>query len=172
MEHSSPGHPSRPSPGSSIQAAQEWLNLILIDHDIPAAWRLTAADFRLALVQAIIFLNERDPLLVGYERDELAGELAVADPDHPLWTSFANLLAEEFSVDLGAINPEDVTAAAARPIATGLELVIIPHGNGDPMEPSEMQAHGVLVKFEDGRWAVAGLSGRPAVPGWPPDLGY
>jgi hypothetical protein len=157
---------------NSIEAARQWLRLILIEHDVPAAWRLTAPEYRLALVQAIIFLNEQDPLLMGYERDDLARGLAVTDPDHPLWASFASLLAEEFLVDLGAMDPENLAAATARPIAPGLELVLIPHRGGDPIEPPEMQAHGILLKFQDDGWAVAGLSGRPAVPGWPPDLGY
>lgn len=140
---------------------------------VPAAWRLTAPEYRLALIQAIIFLNEQAPALAGYERDELARRLAVATPDHPLWTSFAALLAEEFLVDLGEIDLENFGAATSTPIDPGYELVLFPQGGpSDPMEPLEMHAHGVLLKFLDDRWLVAGLSQRPATPGWPPDLGY
>jgi hypothetical protein len=132
-----------------------------------------APDYRLALTQAIIFLNEDAPLLAGYERDELARRLAVVDPDHPLWPSFAGLLAEEFSVDLDEIDLEGSGAPVRRRIRPGYELVLFPRAAArDPVEPAEMQAHGVLMQFQDGRWLVAGLSQRPATPGWPPDLGY
>jgi hypothetical protein len=149
------------------------LRLLLVDHDVPAAWRLTAPDYRLALIQAIIFLNQHAPAIAGYEHDELARRLAIATPDHPLWTSFANLLAEEFTVDLGEIDLENLGAATSTPIDSGYELVLFPHAaTSDPAEPPDMQVHGVLVEFHDDRWLVAGLSRRPATPGWPPDLGY
>jgi len=164
--------PFRSDPGDPAEAARQWLRLIVIERDLPAAWRLTAADYRLALVQAIIFLNEQDPMLAGHERGELERRLAIADPDHRLWTSFADLLVEEFLVALGEIDLEGSTTSP-RPIAPGCELVLfLPSRGGDPLEPPEMLAHGVLVELHNDGWLVAGLSERPARPGWPPDLGY
>jgi hypothetical protein len=173
MEQPPPQPPSHSVPKDSHEAARQWLKLLLVDRDVPAAWRLTAPDYRLALVQAVIFLNEHAPAIAGYERDELARQLAIESPDHPLWTSFANLLADEFLAGLGEIDLENLAAATSTPINPGYELVLFPlSGASDPVEPPEMQVHGVLVEFHDHRWLVAGLSQRPATPGWPPDLGY
>lgn len=173
MTRSPPDRPSPSGAGDPIDAARRWLRLIVAERDVPGAWRLMTPDYRLALTQAIIFLNEHAPLLVGYERDELARRLAVVDPDHPLWASFAGLLAEEFSVDLGDIDLDSPGAAIPRRVRPGYELVLFPRGEDpDPVESVEMQAHGVLMRRQDDRWLVAGLSQRPATPGWPPDLGY
>jgi hypothetical protein len=168
----------RPRPESpshsvqSIKTAREWLKRVLIERDVLAAWTLTTPEYRLALVQAIIYLNEQNPLLGMYERDDLAHGLAATEGDHPLWSSFATLLLDEFLVDLSGVEVENLRSATARPIAPDLELVLIPHEAEDPTDPPEMLAHGVLMKSYGKQWLVAGLSGRPAVPGWPPDLGY
>ena len=173
MEQRPPNGPSQSGPQDPVEAATGWLRLILVDRDVPAAWQLTAPNFRLALVQAIFFLNEQAPALAGYERDEVAPQLAIASPNHPLWTSFADLLTEEFFVDLGEMDVESLEAATSTPVDPGFELVLLPQrGSSDAMEPPEMQMHGVLVEFHGDRWLVAGLSRRPATPGWPPDLGY
>jgi hypothetical protein len=173
MEQPPRQDPSHSALNDSVEAAARWLRLLLVDRDVAGAWQLTAPDYRLALVQAIIFLNEQAPAIAAYERDELARQLAIPRPDHPLWTSFANLLAEEFMVDLGELDVENLGAATSTSIGPAYELVLIPQrGPSDPMEPPEMQVHGVLVKFHDDEWLVAGLSQRPATPGWPPDLGY
>jgi hypothetical protein len=173
MEQRPPQDPSQSAAKDSIEAATRWLRLLLVDRDIAAAWQLTAPNYRLALVQAIIFLNEQAPAIAGYERDGLARQLATPRPDHPLWTSFSNLLAEEFIVDLGELDVENVGAATSTSIAPNYDLVLLPQrGPSDPNELPELQVHGVLVEFRDDRWVVAGLSQRPATPGWPPDLGY
>lgn len=172
MEQSPPEHPSHPDSLKSVDVAEQWLRLVRVERDISGAWPITAVEFRLALVQAVIYLNEHEPLLAGYERDDLARQLAVAIPDHALWTAFANLLAEEFLVDLGQVDPKSLGPPEARSMGPGLELVLFPLRDGDPDERYEIRAPGVLVKAYDDGWAVAGLSGRPAVPGWPPDLGY
>jgi hypothetical protein len=170
MQRRRPESPSHSA--QSIKTAREWLRLVLIERDVRAAWALTAPEYRLALVQAIIYLNEQNPLLARYERDDLARGLAAAGGDHPLWTSFATLLIDEFLVDLGGVEAENLRSATALPIAPDLELVLIPPEAEDPTDPPEMLAHGVLMKSYGNQWLVAGLSGRPAVPGWPPDLGY
>jgi hypothetical protein len=166
-----PDRPAKPS-HSSIAAAREWLNFTVVHRDIRSAWPLTAPEYRLALVQAIIYLNEQNPLLAGHDRDDLAPGLALAGADHPLWAAFASLLAEEFMADLGGIDAGSLEDATATPISSDLELVLIPSEAADPTEPPGMLSRGVLMKFYGDRWLVAGLSGRPAVPGWPPDLGY
>jgi hypothetical protein len=173
MEKSPPEHPSRFDSRDPVEAAKHWVKLVIVERDVSAAWRHTGSSYRLALAQAVIFLNEHDPRLAGHERGELARQLAVAEPDHPLWPSVAGLLAEEFVADLGDIDLANFEAAASKPIGTGLELVLFPPGRlGESGDPPEMQAHGVLMQLEDERWVAAGLSHRPATPGWPPDLGY
>jgi hypothetical protein len=163
--------PDSGAPGP-VEAAKGWLESILTRVDIRAAWQITDPDYRLALTQAIIYLNDEHPLLVGHDKDELAAALAGDRPDHPLWDPFANLLTEEFLNDLGEIRSENWMTAIARPIAPGYELVLFPRERSEANDPPEMHAHGVLVHWRDGRWYVAGLSERRAVPGWPPDLGY
>ncbi len=162
------------SPGGPVEAAKSWLEDIVLRRDVRAAWRRTDPAYRLALTQAIIFLNEQNPLLSGEDREALARDLAVEDPIHPLWQSFAGLLTEEFLQDLGEISAENWGRVTPRPIAPGYELVLFAHaGDSTPADyPPEMTSHGVLMHLRDDRWQVAGLSERPAVPGWPPDLGY
>ena len=156
-----------------MEAAAQWLRVLLVDRDVSAAWERTAPNYRLALIQAIIFLNEQAPAIAAYDRDDLVRQLAVARPNHPLWVSVANLLTEEFFVDLGEIDVENLGAATSTPIDPGYELVLLPQrGASDSMDPPELHVHGVLVEFRDGQWLIAGLSQRPATPGWPPDLGY
>jgi hypothetical protein len=159
-------------PDSPVAAAKSWLEDVVLRKDVRSAWRGTDPDYRLALTQAIIFLNDQHPLLAGYDGEELAVALAEEQPTHKLWDSFANLLAEEFLNDLSEIRFDNWTAATARPIAPGYELVMFPREGGEGGEPPEMLAHGILGHLRDGRWLVAGLSERRAVPGWPPDLGY
>jgi hypothetical protein len=159
-------------PGGPVQAVKNWLDDIIKRRDVRSAWQNTDPDYRLALTQAIIFLNDQHPLLSGYDGEELAVALAEEQPTHELWDSFANLLAEEFLNDLSEIRFDKLTAATARPIAPSYELVMFPREHGEGGEPPEMLAHGILVHLREGRWLVAGLSERRAVPGWPPDLGY
>jgi hypothetical protein len=159
-------------PGGPVEAARRWLEAIVVRRDVRSAWENTDPDYRLALTQAIIFLNQEHPLLMGYERDQLAQALAEEDPSHPLWESFESLLAEEFLNDLEEVRVENWTAVTPRPIAPGYELVLFPREPSGDIDPPEIYAHGILIHFRDGRWLVAGLSERQAVPGWPPDLGY
>ncbi len=160
-------------PGGPVEAAKGWLEDIVLRRDVRAAWRRTDPSYRLALSQAIIFLNDHSPLLEGQDREALARDLAAEEPIHPLWNSFAELLSEEFMQDLGEVNVENWGRITPRPIAPGYELVLFAHGDREPGSfPAEMSSHGVLMHLSDGRWLVAGLSERPAVPGWPPDLGY
>jgi hypothetical protein len=173
VERIPPQRLSQSAAKDAVEAARQWLTLLLIDRNVAAAWQLTAPDYRLALMQAIVFLNEQAPALAGYEHSELAAQLATETPDHPLWTSFADLIVEEFLVDLGETDPDDWSTATSTPTDPGYELVLFGRGGaGEPGEPPEMQVRGVLVKRHGDRWLVAGLSRRPATPGWPPDLGY
>jgi hypothetical protein len=173
MEQHPPSHPSPSAADGPVETAARWLRVLLVDRDMDAAWQLMASDYRLALVQAIIFLNAQAPAIAGYERDELARQLAGPQPDHPLWTFFASLLAEEFMIDLGELDVENMGAATSTSIAPAYQLVLLsPTRPSDPNEVPELNVHGVLMEFSEGRWLVAGLSQRPAMPGWPPDLGY
>jgi hypothetical protein len=158
--------------GGPVAAAKRWLEDVVVRRDVRSAWRRTDPDYRLALTQAIIFLNEDHSLLMGYDRDELAHALAEAQPTHPLWDSFDALLTEEFLNDLREVRAENWKSVSPRPIAPGYELVLFPREAGGELDPPEIYAHGVLLHFREGRWLVAGLSERQAVPGWPPDLGY
>jgi hypothetical protein len=170
MDNGAP--PASDRADGAVQAARQWLTDVIERQDIRAAWRGTDPDYRLALTQAVIFLNDESPLLATHDRDELAHDLSGEDPQHELWPSFASLLVEEFLVDLGEINVEN-WRAAPRPISPGYELVLFAHAGGeDVFQPAEMQSHGVLMHLRGDRWLVAGLSERPATPGWPPDLGY
>lgn len=158
--------------GGPVETARRWLEDIFTRGDVSSAWRNTDPDYRLALAQAVIFLNEQHPALSGSESEELAVALAEERPIHPLWGSFAILVEEEFRNDLGEVRVEDWDAATTRRVDTGYELVLLPEKTGEGQEPPEMGARGFLTHFRDGRWQVAGLSERRAVPGWPPDLGY
>jgi hypothetical protein len=160
-------------PQGPVEAAKRWLEDIVARRDVAAAWRRTDPDYRLALAQAVIFLNQENPHLAYADRAALARELAEEDAIHPLWKAFADLLTEEFLHDLGEINVANWGRVTPRPIAPGYELVLFARDDVPTSDyPPEMTSHGVLMHHREERWLVAGLSERPAVPGWPPDLGY
>jgi hypothetical protein len=156
----------------SVEAARRWLEHVAMRQDIRAAWPGIDPDYRLALTQAVIFLNEGNPLVAGSDHDELARQLSSEDPRHELWPSFADLITDEFLHDLGDWNLEEWRAAEPSPTTPGYELVLFTRAEEGAGEPAEMHVRGVLMHLRDDRWLVAGLSARPATPGWPPDLGY
>ena len=51
-------------PDGPVAAARNWLEAI-VRKDVRSAWRATDPDYRLALTQAIIFLNQEHPSLMG-----------------------------------------------------------------------------------------------------------
>jgi hypothetical protein len=163
-----------PEHGDPVEAARSWLADLVARRDLQAAWRHTDPDYRLALTQAVIFLNDQNPLLAGHDRDALAGELSRPEPDHPLWPSFAGLLLDEFLDALAEIDLDNWRATALRTVGSGLELVLFEDAREPRVEESqpEMYARGILMQLRDDRWMAAGLSARRARPGWPPDLGY
>jgi hypothetical protein len=162
-----------PPEAGPVEAARRWLEHVATRHDIRAAWPGIDPDYRLALAQAVIFLNEGNPVVARSDRDELAHQVSSEDPRHALWPSFADLIIDELLHDLGEWNPEEWQAAAPSPTSPGYELVLFTRAQGGGAgEPAEMHVRGVLMHLRDDRWLVAGLSARPATPGWPPDLGY
>ncbi len=160
------------APDEPVDAARRWLTDVVIRHDLRAAWGGIDPDYRLALTQAVIFLNDEHPLLAGEDRDDLVAQLSSEDPEHPLWPSFASLLVDEFLHDFAEIDLENWTVARPRPISPGYELVLLVREGPEATEAPEMGSRGVLMHLRGDRWLAAGLSERPAVPGWPPDLGY
>lgn len=156
-----------------MEAAKRWLEDIVARGDVRKAWRRMDSEYRLALAQAVLFLNQENSALAGGDRHTLARELAEEDAIHPLWGAFADLLTEEFLHDLGEINVHNWGRVTPRPIAPDFELVLFARDDvPSPGYPPEMTSHGILMHHRDGSWHVAGLSERPATPGWPPDLGY
>ena len=173
----SPEPPPRPAPigpPEPVESAGRWLRDVVIRNELETAWPGTDPDYRLALIQAIIYLNEQHPELIGRDRDELARLLSREDPTHhPLWPLCALLLMEEFVQVLGEINLDTLRTAAPKRSDSAYRLVLFEHQSEPAIDqPPEMHSHGLLMHLRGERWVVAGLSERPAVPGWPPDLGY
>jgi hypothetical protein len=166
----------------AASAAMAWVQL-LRDDNFSLAWQALTEDFRLALIQDWIVKNPMimsDPARGDLTRDELAAELSVGEPTHPLWQRGAALVAERGLRNLTTAVLGDRPFGAGsrpRPMGPNLELIrIIPL---DQLEVGEDGYHAwapgqfvenatLLMENVPGGWKVAGAGGYLPRPGWPP----
>jgi hypothetical protein len=175
--------PNEPGPNPAAVAAMAWLQCLERDR-FDLAWSTLTNDFRLLIVQDWIVQNpsvDDDPDRAGLDRDELAAELSVPVPTHPLWERGCAKVAERGlrSASTEHLTPGEWSAGERqRPMGPNLELVrVFPN---DSLTPDAET--GALV-FADGAWArvvsllmlsvpggwkVAGLGEWLPRPGWPP----
>ncbi|MGH9282702.1 MAG: hypothetical protein ACRD0S_07165, partial [Acidimicrobiales bacterium] len=73
----------------AVQAAKEWVRLVMDDRDLAAAWPRTDPPLRKVLAQHWILQSE--PEVVGPPEgwESMADRLAADPPAHPLWPRFA-----------------------------------------------------------------------------------
>jgi hypothetical protein len=76
-------------PGSPSASAIDWLKALTGPGGLQAAWPLTDPDFRLALIQDLLWSNRTHPDIAGQDLDILAARVMQADPADPLWARSA-----------------------------------------------------------------------------------
>jgi hypothetical protein len=160
-------------PGSPSAAAVQWLKALTGPGGLQATWPLTDPDFRLALIQDLLWSNRTHPDIVGHDLDILAAQVVQADPADPLWAAFRSILEDKLSTfPAWVLGGQYAIAANPRPLLPDYELVLLaydPTGEGFVWEPDTfIQAHYFLMHSMLDSWGVAGFEPKVPVPGWPP----
>jgi hypothetical protein len=149
-----------------------WLTAVFDHSDLAAAWPLTDEPFRLATAQSWIMLEADRADVSFFDRDQLAGRLALPEqPADSLWSEFAGWrlirwreVLPDFVVDAdlrGTVSGEYVTAP-------GIEQVWITHTDTKVVGGTPIEAQRFLVRRVGNEWKVAGIGGVLPIPGWPP----
>jgi len=163
-------------PETPQAAATRWVQAVMDDGDLAAAWPLTDPTLRLVLAQDWVWTHRHHPM-IGHDRswDEVARGLAAVPADHALWPSFSRELLSQWRTAWKDFSAR-TWAAWAQPEVAGLDLEIV----------TFLESDGTPVRFEPGRsalarrfamrhtaegWQVASVSGdQMFAPGWPPSL--
>lgn len=158
-------------PGSPVPAAWEWLELVITDGDLAAAWLLTDPNLRLCLAQQIVW-ETFDRSAGEWVLDQHAWAFAQERPAHDGWPAVqAGVLAFLRATWQGAPPPAEWGAIRPRVIDETHELVAFlprpPEGQRLP-ESGEADTYLVLMALRDGRWLVAGFLDEPPTAGLPP----
>lgn len=164
----------RPPPDEpAARAALEWMRLVLVERDLPAAWPLTDVNLRLCLVHQFIWENRelidsRIPSNIGTKeqrRDWLAMRLASEDllpGDWPILQEWVlGFLTDVPSGPWNHLPP--------RVVAPNLVFIEFLAEGKTSLAPREY-APGApfLMALHGERWLVAGFRQSPPRPGWPP----
>jgi hypothetical protein len=160
-------------PGSPGAVARAWVEAVMDQRDLAAAWPLTDADLRLVLVQQWVLANVGDAAVAAEDRDTLARQLASCPPRHPLWERFASYRVRRWrrfwiNFSIRTWDVEDET----QPLGDDLEVVTFLEkhrlmGLAAPGPPAV--ARRFAMRRADDGWLVAGLDGSALFrPGWPP----
>lgn len=170
-------HEEAGRPGTAQEAATRWVQAVMDDADLLAAWPLTDPVLRLVLAQDWVWTNRHHPK-IGFDAswDELARALAAVPPASELWDAFAGELVARWRKtwnDLSARTwkPWD------QPEVVGLDLEMVTFLESDGGEPVSFQpgrsalARRFAMRHSDDGWQLASVNGDLMfVPGWPPSL--
>ena len=170
------GPPDSPEPRSPQATALRWVEAIMDDGDLAAAWPLTDPVLRLVLAQDWVWMHRHQPMIGhGVDWDVMARGLAACPPGHPLWDRFAAELIERWQHIWMGFSAR-TWAPWDQPEVLDLDVEVV----------TFLESHGEPVRFEPGRsafarrfalrhspegWLVASVNGdQMFVPGWPPSL--
>lgn len=156
-----------------VEAARQWLTLVLAEADYEGAWTLTDPVLRLARAQAWIYNNHRHEDVASEDRDGLAVALAQSPSTHPLWISFAQTELQQMNRAWAAYSLDRLGAwSRPRPMDLDHEVVIFSPSDVSNLvtEPTLAQGIALVMHFTEGGWLVAALGDRLPVPGWPPQF--
>ncbi|MFG1777885.1 SEFIR domain-containing protein [Micromonospora sp. NPDC049048] len=157
--------------GSAVDTAHRWLEAVK-DGRMEDVWKGLDRQTRLVLAQAWILANERHPRLRGVDREEVAQDLSLPEPQHWLREDFFSTQLNEFQVAYAGYDPDTWGAAERpRPFELDYEVVLLTEVGGDPFvwQPNTQVSGIVLIlRWQVGEWRVAGFGLEIPIPGWPP----
>ena len=156
----------------AVDAALDWLRLVLVEKDIAAAWPRTAANLRLCLAQLLLFEN---PEVVerAFGKDAQKGRELLAER-----LSLERLLAGDWPVlqqwmsgFLAGSPPGPCIPLPTQVVDHDVVRVEFLAGGRTSLAPGEYAPGACfLMRSQGQRWLVASLSKRLPQPGWPPIL--
>lgn len=151
-------------PGGPIDAANQWVEAVLRQHDLAAGWPLMDESLRRNLVRAWLDANLSHPALVGEDPDQLCDALGMDDPTgHRLWAGFAVIQVGELLAAWNHVNLDHCSyASRPRLISPDLELIMLMDtGSPDPviiLEPTALPAIGFFMRHRpEGGWVIQGF---------------
>jgi hypothetical protein len=161
-------------------AALRWYALVQAG-DFGSAWAAMDADFRRALTQDWIGRNPAvmsDPTVTG-DRDELAAELSVPAPTHPMWQHLSRVTERGVRGATTDLFAGRELGAGVRPRPMGVDLMLV---RLMPLDELAVDENGMrvfapgqmvlglslLMRRVDAEWQVAGVGDGLLRPGWPP----
>ncbi|MFH0173298.1 TIR domain-containing protein [Streptomyces cacaoi] len=154
-----------------VAAAANWLKSLQRGKK-RTVWAALTRELRLTLAQDWIIANEGHPGLAPYDREELAAELAVKSPNHPL---AKHLLKSKLEVLQDHYRKWDIDGwgAASNPRRVGLDYELIVMSPADEgvliVNDGELRpVYPILMRKVGLDWMIANFTSAYPVPGWPP----
>jgi len=157
-------------------AARRWVEAVMDNGDLDAAWPLTDPVLRLVLAQDWIWTHRHEPR-IGHDRDweSIARELATCPSTHELWESFTqeqiaywHTIWKGFSTLTWGVWDEPEV------VSLDMEMVTFMESDGRPVRfaPGRSAfARRFAMRHGPEGWLVAGVNGDQLFrPGWPPTL--
>ena len=156
------GHEAHFGPDGPVAGAQAWLELVLLERGLAAAWPLTEPEYRRRLAAAWIAGRDRwRPADAGRSRDLLAALTAEEPAEEDAWLAFADAQVREFRRVCRYVDLRGSSWASVPQVESpGCELVVLAeagelHGLE---EPGFLPAYGLLMRHEPAwGWRVAEL---------------
>lgn len=171
--------------GSVGQFVLAWLNTILEERDWATAMRHSTPELRLARAQAWVFKAQSTGEVAGFSVHRVADELAAANEEHPLWSTFADAELRGFDQAWGDVREHLAIGTRPRPLDPDHEVVVVAdyrtvpsqeldHGGfeGKLVTRADIRAWPMVVRHQGGQYLMASHNGpeRMPQPGWPPTL--
>ncbi|MDX2407626.1 toll/interleukin-1 receptor domain-containing protein [Streptomyces microflavus] len=157
--------------GGPVVAANKWLANVQRGKK-GAVWKGLTRELRLVLAQDWIIANEGHPNLAPYDRDELAAELAMKSPTHPLAKDFLKIKLEVLQDHYRKWDHKGWGAAGnPRRIGLDYELVIMSPADDGVLIVGEGEirpVYPILMRNVGVDWMVASFTSAYPIPGWPP----
>ena len=171
------GAGNEPDPGSPQAAAGRWVEAVMDDGDLAAAWPITDPVLRLVLAQDWVWTHRHRPMIGhGVDWDVMARGLAACPSEHPLWDRFAGELVERWHHIWKGFSAR-TWAAWHEPEVVDLDVEVVtflesPGGEPVRFEPGRSAfARRFAMRHTTDGWLVASVNGdQMFVPGWPPSL--
>lgn len=146
-------------PSGPVEIASRWLQLVLIDGDYAAAWRLTDPAYRAWRAREWVTANAQHPAIRARGPEQLVAALAEVDSASDGWPAFAATEIAQFRESWSNVDLETWGwASRPRPLALGYELVICtPDLVGQRIQETTLiRALQLVMHHTDSGWLFGG----------------